>query len=429
MYLNGNDNAKGFDETSPRLQQLARELLEGFTNEQPLVTFENLDDLYEQYDEDTLFLVQDGIINLSSNDTTILSYEEGDLIGISQSFHQPSLTLSTDGYVELQPINRDDFLLHIYADKRRQHCWSHYLVTLNSMLTNQLAEITRDQVKPVAGFMNFSAGEMIIRQGDDADMVYTIISGSIMLPEVREAMAEASKSYVHIEELMEAVGARIAELMQCEWALVTNGCAAALSQLTAACIAGTNADHIKQLPDTTGLKNRVLYQPGHLHAYTHAIRAVGAQLVEVDDHDALALAIDDKTAMFAFFGDRADDSNISLEDVVAICHRKNIPVLVDAAAERPNVPNVYLKAGADMVAYSGGKCLRGPQSAGLVLGRKDLLQAAFANGAPHHSIGRAMKAGKEEIMGLLAAVEKWVERDHDAEWREWERRLDLIADA
>jgi len=178
MYLNGNDHAKGFDETSPRLQQLARELLEGFTNDQPLVTFENLDNLYEQYDEDTLFLVQDGIINLSSNDTSILSYEEGDLIGISQSFHQPSLTLSTDGYVELQPINRDDFLLHIYADKRRQHCWSHYLVTLNSMLTNQLAEITRDQVKPVAGFMNFSAGETIIRQGDDADMVYTIISGS-----------------------------------------------------------------------------------------------------------------------------------------------------------------------------------------------------------------------------------------------------------
>ncbi|MBT3604955.1 MAG: aminotransferase class V-fold PLP-dependent enzyme [Candidatus Latescibacteria bacterium] len=258
---------------------------------------------------------------------------------------------------------------------------------------------------------------------------YTIISGSLMLPEVREAMAEASKSYVHLEELMEAVGARIAELMQCEWALVTNGCAAALSQLTAACIAGKNPDHIKQLPNTTGLKNRVLYQPGHLHIYTHAIRATGAQLIEVEDHDALALALDDQTAMFAFFGDRADNSNMPLEDVVTICHRKNVPVLVDAAAERPDSPNVYLEAGADMVAYSGGKCLRGPQSAGLVLGRKDLLQAAFANGAPHHSIGRAMKAGKEEIMGLLAAVEKWVERDHDAEWREWENRLDIITNA
>lgn len=258
---------------------------------------------------------------------------------------------------------------------------------------------------------------------------YTIISGSLMLPEVREAMAEASKSYVHLDELMEAVGARIAELMQCEWALVTNGCAAALTQLTAACIAGDDPNHIKQLPDTSGLKSRVLYQPGHLHIYTHAIRATGAQMVEVEDHDALALALDDQTAMFAFFGDRADDSNIPLEDVVAICHRKNIPVLVDAAAERPTTPNVYLEAGADMVAYSGGKCLRGPQSAGLVLGRKDLLQAAFANGAPHHSIGRAMKAGKEEIMGLLAAVEKWVERDHDAEWREWENRLDIITNA
>lgn len=258
---------------------------------------------------------------------------------------------------------------------------------------------------------------------------YTIISGSLMLPEVREAMAEASKAYVHMDELMDAVGARIAELMQCDWGLVTNGCAAALTQLTAACVAGNDPEKIKRLPDTTGMKNRVLYQPGHLHVYTHAMRAVGVQMVEVDDHDALALAIDDRTAMFAFFGDRADDSNIRLEDVVAICHRKNVPVLVDAAAERPTVPNVYLKAGADMVAYSGGKCLRGPQSAGLVLGRKDLLQAAFANGAPHHSIGRAMKAGKEEVMGLLAAVEMWVKRDHDAEWREWERRLDVIAEA
>ncbi|MDA0711829.1 MAG: aminotransferase class V-fold PLP-dependent enzyme [bacterium] len=258
---------------------------------------------------------------------------------------------------------------------------------------------------------------------------YTLISGSLMLPEVRDAMAEASRAYVHMEELMEAVGARLAELMDCEWGLVTNGCAAALTQLTAACIAGTDPKKIKQLPVTTGMKNRVLYQPGHLHIYTHAIRAVGAELVEVDDHDALALAIDDRTAMFAFFGDRAENSNILLEDVVAICHRKNIPVLVDAAAERPTVPNVDLKAGADMVAYSGGKCLRGPQSAGLVLGRKDLLTAAFANGAPHHSIGRAMKAGKEEIMGLLAAVEKWVERDHDAEWREWENRLAVISNA
>ena len=258
---------------------------------------------------------------------------------------------------------------------------------------------------------------------------YTIISGSLMLSEVREAMGEASKAYVHLDELMEAVGARIAELMQCEWGLVTNGCAAALTQVTSACVAGDDPEHIKQLPDTTGLKNRVLYQPGHLHIYTHAIRAVGIEMVEVEDHDALSAAIDDRTAMFAFFGDQTDDSDIPLEDVVMICHRKGVPVFVDAAAERPDVPNSYLVAGVDVVAYSGGKCLRGPQSSGLVLGREDILRAAFANGAPHHSLGRAMKAGKEEVMGLLAAVEKWVGRDHDAEWAEWERWLQVIGDA
>ncbi len=258
---------------------------------------------------------------------------------------------------------------------------------------------------------------------------YTIISGSLMLPEVCEAMMEASKAYVHLDELMDAVGARIAELMQCEWGLVTNGCAAALTQVTSACVAGDDPNKIKQLPDTTGMKNRVLYQPGHLHIYTHAIRAVGVEMVEVADHDAMSSAIDDRTAMFAFFGDRTDNSDIPLEDVVAICHRKRVPVFVDAAAERPDVPNAYLRAGADAVAYSGGKCLRGPQSSGLVLGRKDILQAAYANGAPHHSLGRAMKAGKEEVMGLLAAVEQWVLRDHDAEWAEWARWLQAIGDA
>ena len=178
MYQNGTEPATGFEVNSPRLQQLAREMLQGFSFSRDPVTFESVDNLYEHFDEDTLFLVCDGIIDLSSNDTTLCSCEEGDLIGISQSFHLPSPTLTTDGFVELQPINRDDFLLHIYGDKRRQHCWSHYLVTLTAMLTERLAAMSKDQVKPTAGFQNFSAGETIIQQGDDADMVYTIISGT-----------------------------------------------------------------------------------------------------------------------------------------------------------------------------------------------------------------------------------------------------------
>ena len=258
---------------------------------------------------------------------------------------------------------------------------------------------------------------------------YTIISGSLILPAVRQAMVAASKQYVHLDELMEAVGTRIGELMQCEWGLVTNGCAAALCQVTAACVAGTDPEQMARLPDTTGMRNQVLVQPSHRHGYDHAVRMVGVELVEVETLTELDAALSDRTAMLLVFGDAAERGQISVADMAAAGQRHGVPTLVDAAAERPDAPNWYLEQGVDAVAYSGGKCLRGPQASGLVLGRKELLQAAFLNGAPHHALGRPMKAGKEEIMGLLAAVEQWVVRDHAAEWREWERRLAVIADA
>ena len=258
---------------------------------------------------------------------------------------------------------------------------------------------------------------------------YTIISGSVILPEVRKAMYEASKRYVNLDELMERVGARIAELMQCEWGLVTNGCAAALCQVTAACVAGTDPEKMARLPDTTGMKNEVIVQANHRVTYDHAVRMVGVRMVEVKNRADLEAAISERTAMFFVFGDAADRSEISVKEMAEIGHAHGIPTFVDAAAERPDVPNWYLEQGVDAVAYSGGKCLRGPQSSGLVLGRKDLLQAAFLNGAPHHALARPMKVGKEEIMGQMAAVEQWVKRDHEAEWKEWERRLQAIDDA
>ena len=258
----------------------------------------------------------------------------------------------------------------------------------------------------------------------------TMYSGSVMLPEVRRAMAEASRKYVHIEELMEGVGRRIAEVMQAEFGLVTNGCAAALCQVTAACVAGTVPDRIARLPNTTGMKNEVITLKAHRHVYDHAIRMVGITLVEMDDDpDSLRAAFNERTAMVALFGDRAGDGVMTVAEIVDIAHGHDVPVFVDAAAERPDVPNPYLADGVDAVAYSGGKCLRGPQASGLILGRRDLLWAAFMNGAPHHSIARPMKAGKEEIMGLLAAVEQWVERDHEAEWKEWEVYLQTVIDA
>ena len=257
---------------------------------------------------------------------------------------------------------------------------------------------------------------------------FTIISGSVILPEVREAIVLASQRYVNIDELMEAVGARIAELMDCEWGLITDGCAAALCQVTAACVAGSDPEKMIRLPDTTGMKNEVIVQTCHRNVYDHAIRMVGVKMIEVDTKAELKAALNDRTAMFFVFGDAEERGQITTKEMAAIGHEHGVPTFVDAAAERPDVPNWYLEQGADAVAYSGGKCLRGPQASGLVLGRKDLLQAAFLNGAPHHALARPMKAGKEEIMGLLAAVDQWIKRDHKAEWKEWERRLGVITD-
>ena len=257
----------------------------------------------------------------------------------------------------------------------------------------------------------------------------TMLGGSIMLPEVIEAMNNAAKRYVNLDELMEAVGARIGVLMQCEWGLVTTGCAAALCQITAACVAGTDPEKMTRLPDTAGMKNEVLVQPTHRHGYEHAVRMAGVRMIEVSALEELKSAINDRTAMLLLFGDASDRGTISVRDTARVGRHHGVPTLVDAAAERPDVPNWYLSEGADMVAYSGGKCLRGPQSSGLVLGRKDLLQAAFLNGSPHQSIGRPMKASKEETMGLLAAIEQWTIRDHEAEWKQWEGWLQIIADA
>ena len=258
---------------------------------------------------------------------------------------------------------------------------------------------------------------------------FTIISGSVILPEVREAIVLASQRYVNIDELMEAVGARIAELMDCEWGLITDGCAAALCQVTAACVAGSDPEKMIRLPDTAGMKNEVIVQTCHRNVYDHAIRMVGVKMIEVDTKAELKAALNDRTAMFFVFGDAEERGQITTKEMAAIGHEHGVPTFVDAAAERPDVPNWYLEQGADAVAYSGGKCLRGPQASGLVLGRKDLLQAAFLNGAPHHALARPMKAGKEEIMGLLAAVEQWIKRNHKAEWKDWERRLGVITDA
>ena len=248
---------------------------------------------------------------------------------------------------------------------------------------------------------------------------FTIITGSQSLPVVKKAMEEASAAYVNMDELMEGVSPRLAAATGAEWGIVTNGCCAAIAHTTAASIAGTNPERMQRLPDLTGLKNEVIIPEYSRNVYDHAVRMVGAKIVEVSDPAKLDEAFTAKTALVYILAGPGDEGPLGTAVICAAAKKHNVPVLVDAAAEGLTFPNVHLERGATVVAYSGGKCIRGPQAAGLLLGDKNLCQAAWLNSAPHHAYGRALKVGKEEIMGMLAAAEAWKGRDHDGEWNQW----------
>jgi len=249
----------------------------------------------------------------------------------------------------------------------------------------------------------------------------TINGGSLMLPEVIAAMEQASHFHVNLDELMEKAGARVAELLQVQGALVTAGTAAALTHATAGVLAGTDPEKIQRLPNLEGLKNEVIIPRESRNAYDHAVRTLGVMVIEVNSPQELRAAISPHTAMIELLGNYFGKADLDLKDIAPIARAAGVPILVDAAADYLIVPNPYIAQGADLVAYSGGKIIRGPQGAGLLLGRRDLVRAAWANSAPHHAFGRALKVTKEEVIGMLRAVEAW-RSDHDlqADFRTWE---------
>jgi L-seryl-tRNA(Ser) seleniumtransferase len=257
----------------------------------------------------------------------------------------------------------------------------------------------------------------------------TAVGGSLELEAVRQAKEAAAMHFVPLDELFDAIGARLAAITGAEWGTVTSGCAAAMSHATAACVAGANPDLHVRIPNLAGFaKDEVIIPKRSRNVYDAAIRAVGVRIVEVDTAEDLKNAIGPKTAMiYVFAGENMDRGPLPFETLTSIARAHKVPVLVDAAAEILTIPNVHLQKGATLVAYSGGKCIRGPQCAGVLLGRKDLVQAAWIHGAPHHGYGRAMKVGKEEAIGMLAAIEAWVKRDHDAEWKTWMGWMNHIA--
>jgi len=257
----------------------------------------------------------------------------------------------------------------------------------------------------------------------------TVLGGSLELPEVRAAKDAAAQHFVQLDELMEAIGKRLAELTGAQWGMVASGCAAAIAHATAACVTGGNPDLHVRIPDLSGFaKDEVIIPKHSRNEYDQAIRSVGVRIVEVADAAEYESALGPKAAMvYVFAGPRAESGPLSYDAIYSIARRKNIPVLVDAAAEMLTIPNVHLQKGATLVGYSGGKCIRGPQCAGLLLGRKDLVKAAWIASAPHHGHGRTMKLGKEEAVGMLAAVEMWIKRDHKAEMDTWVSWLKNIA--
>jgi len=265
-----------------------------------------------------------------------------------------------------------------------------------------------------------------VRTRINAKGTYTYLTGSLMCPEASQAMEEASHHFVYLVELQQKAGTKIAEMLGVEAAMVTSGAAGAIMLGTAACLTGKDAKHIAQLPDLMGLKSEVIIQKTHRNPFDHAIRNTAVRLVEVETAEELESAISEKTAMMYFLNAAQHQGKIGLEKWVETGKRRGIPTFNDAAADVPPVSHLsdYNKMGFDLVAFSGGKGLRGPQCAGLLLGRKDLIEAAILNDCPYEdTIGRPCKVGKEEIAGMFAAVERYLSVDHDAEWKDWERRI------
>jgi uncharacterized pyridoxal phosphate-dependent enzyme len=258
---------------------------------------------------------------------------------------------------------------------------------------------------------------------------YTVLTASIMPDEVQAAVALAAKNPVNLNELHDAAGAYLAKQLRCEAALVTSGAAAALVVGTAACVTMGNESAILNIPtDMNGLKNEVIVQKTHRYGYDHAIRNCGVRFVEVETLPQYEQAFTDRTVMTHFFN--AGEGQISREDWVRVAHQHGIPCFNDAAADVPPIANLwnYTQMGFDLVTFSGGKGLRGPQCTGLLLGRKDLIDAARKNNSPNsNTVGRGMKVAKEEIVGLVAAVDWFLSQDDTAMEAEYRKRAERIA--
>jgi uncharacterized pyridoxal phosphate-dependent enzyme len=261
----------------------------------------------------------------------------------------------------------------------------------------------------------------------------TMLGGSILRPELEAVMAMAGRHFVSIPELEVAAGKRIAEMLKLPdgySALVTSGAAAAMQSGLAGILTGDNENFIRQIPDLTGMKSEVIIQKSHRNPFDHQLRNTGIKLIEIETRDQLRQAVSDRTAMMHFSNFANAAGQIKVDEWIKLGKQYNVPCMNDAAADTPPVSHLwdYANMGYDLITISGGKAMRGPQCAGLLIGRKDLVAYALLNNSPHEdTLGRSQKVGKEEILGMVKALELYLREDHDALSREWQGRLDRIS--
>ena len=274
--------------------------------------------------------------------------------------------------------------------------------------------------------------ELGLRTFINATGTHTYLTGSLMRPEVMNAINLTSNDYVDLNELQDKVGARIAKLLKCEAAMVSAGAASALTLGTAACITGKDRQKIIDLPNLKGPQPEVIVQKTHRFGYDHAVRNTGIKFIEIETRSELERAVNKNTVMMLFFNYANRSGQIKDEEFVDLGKKYGIPTFNDCAADVPPMEHLwkYTRMGFDLVTISGGKGLRGPQSSGLLLGQKDLIEAARLNAPPNgNTIGRGMKVNKEEIFGLMVAVEQYLKLDHKKEREDLEKRVQLIKEA
>lgn len=271
--------------------------------------------------------------------------------------------------------------------------------------------------------------ELGLRKFINAAGTYTFMSGSLMHDEVVDAIRACSKEFVLLDDVQDKVGEKIAAICHAEAATVTAGCYSALVLGTAGVLTGMDQKKVEQLPNVDGLKSEILVQKTHNEGYVHALTLTGARIIEVETAEDVDRAVNDKTGMMWYLNYAANTGKISHEEWIALGKKHNIPTMIDMAADVPPVDNLWKfnDMGFDLVCISGGKDLRGPQSAGILMGKKELIAAARLSAPPRGTtLGRGMKVNKEEILGMYVALEKFISIDHVKEMKMWEDQISVI---